>query len=317
MKIVVMGAGAVGSLFGARLAEAGHAVLLVARPEHAAAVAAHGLTVRNRTETVVRLSATSELPPHLVADAALLTVKTFDLPSASHRLARSLDRPVPTLLPQNGLGFEEAVRASLTGGGWVDPAAWMVPAVNTVPATWIAPGVVRAAGTGEVLLPQAADPPTPGSPVGLFERVLREAGFPVRTVAEFDREVWRKLLVNAAINPVTAIRGVPNGRLLREPERSEALALLREALRTARACGHDFSETEAIADLDRIAQATAENRSSMLQDLDRGRPTEIESISGELVRRAAAHGLDLTATRAIAEEIRRRVVRSARRPQPS
>ncbi len=316
MKIVVYGAGAVGSLFGARLAQSGHAVTLVGRSEHARAVAATGLVVRNGTEDRVAIRATDELPRRSAADAALLTVKTFDLSTAAARLARALGRPLPTLLPQNGLGVEAVAAEGLSAGGWSDPSAWMVRAVNSVPATWVAPGVVRAAGTGEVLLPDPTGPSPAARHARLFEGLLTGAGFTVRIVREFEREVWRKALVNAAINPVTAVHGVPNGRLLREPERSEAIELLREALRAASANGMEFSETEAIRDFERVAKATAENRSSMLQDLERGRPTEIDAISGELVRRAAARGVDLPLTRAIIAEVRRRRDR-LRSPQPS
>ncbi len=316
MRIVVYGGGAVGSHFAARLARADHTVLLIARPDHVRAIAERGLRVEGTTEESVRLTAASELAPGSGADVALLTVKTFDLGEAARRLARSLPTPVPTLLPQNGLGVESHAEEGLAAGGWRVPADWTVRAVNTVPATWIAPGAVRAAGTGELLLPGPSGT-RKDALVDRFARLLAGAGIPTRLVPAFDREVWRKVLVNAAINPVTAVRGVPNGRLLDEPLRSEALGLLREALAAARVNGFDFSEAEAVRDLERIARATAANRSSMLQDVEQGRPTEIAAISGELVRRAGAHGLDLPLTRKIIVEVQHRTTETAGRPQPS
>lgn len=317
MKVVVVGAGAVGSLFGARLARAGHSVVLVGRAEHVAAIQAHGLIVQGRTEETVELAASTTLPTPTEADAILLTVKTFDLASASEELGRAAPRPIPTLLPQNGLGVEPVARSGLARGGWSAPEAWTVRAVHSVPATLVAPGVIREAGSGEVLLPDLRFAGALALRIRLFRDLFSGAGFTVRTVREFDREVWRKALVNAAINPVTAVRGVPNGRLLEGPARSEALALLTEARRAARAAGFDFSEAETLRDFERVARSTAENRSSMLQDLDRGRPTEIDAISGELLRVAAAHNLDLPATRRMVDEVRRRVRVAAERPQPS
>jgi 2-dehydropantoate 2-reductase len=317
VKVVVVGAGAVGSLFGARLFASGHSVELVGRTDHVAAIRDRGLRVRNRTEEVFRVSARTELSPGESVDAVLLTVKTFDLSTAAAELARAFRRPTPVFLPQNGLGVESLARAALAAGGWPAPADWTVRAVNSVPVTWVAPGVVREAGTGEILLP---DPETAGplrDRVERFQALFHDAGFSVRTVRDFEREVWRKALVNAAINPVTAARGVPNGRLLEGANRSEALRLLREALSVARSAGFDFSEEEAIRDFERVARSTAQNRSSMLQDLDHGRPTEIEAISGEILRTGEAHGLDLPATRAIVEEIRRRSASARARPQPS
>ncbi len=314
MLVVVVGAGAVGSLFAARLSEAGHAVILVARADHVTAIQRDGLRVLNGKEEVARVEAATTLSPGARPDAAFLTVKTFDLERVASVLARTVAKPVPTLLPQNGLGVESRANEALGSAGWPDAARWTVRAVNSVPATWVGPGVVRAAGTGEVVLPETG-PLTPHA--GEFERLLVSARFRVRTVPAIDREVWRKVLVNAAINPVTAVRRIPNGRLLEEPAKSEALALLREALLAAHAEGFDFSEGEVVRDFESIARATAENRSSMLQDLDHGRPTEIETISGALLSVARSHGLDLPATRAIAEEVRRRARLSARPPQPS
>jgi 2-dehydropantoate 2-reductase len=318
VRVLVVGAGAVGSLFGARLARAGHAVTLVGRPDHVAAIRASGLRILGpEGEEVDRVDAVSELPPGSTTDVALLTVKTFALASAATGLARAVETPVPTLLPQNGLGVEALAAAALSAGGWDDPSDWTVRAVHSIPVTWVGPGVVRAAGTGELLLPRSSGDGLLDSHVRRFEHLLSRAGFSVRTVTDFDREVWRKVLVNAAINPVTAIRGVTNGGLRAAPARSEALALLREARAVARVAGHDFPEEEAVRDFDRVVRATAANRSSMLQDLDRGRPTEIEAISGALLRIAAEHGLDLPATRAITDEVRRRAGEPARRAQGS
>jgi len=317
VKVVVVGAGAVGSLFGARLFAAGESVELVGRPDHVEAIRERGLRILNRTEEVFRVPARTQLPVGESPDAILLTVKAFALRSAAAAVARAFPRPRPTLLPQNGLGIESLAQPALAAGGWPVPAHWTVRAVHSVPVTWVAPGVIREAGTGEILLPDPATAGALGPRVEQFRDLLHRARFAVRTVPDFDREVWRKVLVNAAINPVTAVQGVPNGRLLDGAPRTEAIRLLREALSAARVAGFDFAEEEAIQEFERVARATAENRSSMLQDLDRGRPTEIEAISGEILRIAGAHGLDLPATRAIIEEIHRRASSAGARPQSS
>ncbi len=314
MNVVVVGAGAVGSLFGARLARAGHSVTLVGRADHVAAVVRSGLRVVDHGEEVVRVDAVTALAAGARCETALLTVKTFDLARVASGLARAVPRPVPTLLTQNGLGVEPLASRALGEAGWARPEEWTVRAVHSVPATLVGPGVVRAAGTGEILLP-GSDAASPHA--AAFAELLGSAGFAVRRVPEFDREVWRKVLVNAAINPLTAVRGVENGRLLEEPLRGEAVALLREALLAARAEGYDFGEEEAVAAFEQVARATAANRSSMLQDLDRGRPTEVDAISGALVAVAAAHAIDLPRTRAIAAEVRARARAGAGRAQPS
>ena len=297
MTVVVFGGGAVGSLFAARLAAGGVRVCLVARPEHVAAIRAHGLRVEGEGAGTTWPEATTSLDPSTAAEAVLVTVKTFDLPKAMSAVGHGV-RPAPTLLPQNGIGFEaEAVRA-LAAAGWTETEGYVVRAVHSVPATWLRPGVVRAAGSGEVVLPSPTERPRLARAIDRFAALFAAARIPVRLAVDFDREVWRKLLVNAAINPVTAAHGVVNGRLRDGPLRAEAERLLAEALAVALAVGVDVSAREAEDDLDRVLRATAENRSSMLQDVDRGRATEIDAISGEIVRLAEHAGVAVPATRA-------------------
>ena len=316
MKIAVVGAGAVGLLLGAYVARAGHSVELVGRPELVSAVREHGLRILAATEQVYRVGARTRLEPGDSPDVVLLTVKTFDLAPAAEAVGRALPRPVPVLLPQNGLGIERAAGDALARGGWTSPTSWTVRAVHSVPATLVSPGVVREGGSGEIILPEPSVAGRSASRVGIFHDLLESAGFSVRLEKEFEREIWRKAVLNAAVNPVTATLGVFNGELSQGPAREEALMLLGEARRAARAAGFAFSETDLVADFDRLVRATATNRSSMLQDVDRGRPTEIDSISGEILRVASAHGFDLPATRKMIDEVRRRTGVHDPRPQP-
>jgi 2-dehydropantoate 2-reductase len=316
VKILIVGAGAIGSLLGGLLQEGGNSVLLVGRADHVAAVRTTGLKVSGPRERVVHPEAATAIPEGADPEIAIVTAKTFDLAPATTALARTLS-PRPVLFLQNGLAILTAARAALGAGGWPEPAPYAVRGVNSLPATWVGPGEVREAGRGEILLPVPGEAGPAAGSCRLFRMVLEGARVPVEAVPEFEREIWRKALLNAAINPVTALRGIPNGGVLKEPARTQALQLLGEALAVARSEGFGFTSEEVTRDFEQIARATAANRSSMLQDLDRGRPTEIDAISGEILRAAEAHGLDLPATRAIVEEIRARTPRSASRPQPS
>ena len=311
MRVVVFGAGAIGSLLGAYLDRAGHSVLLVARPEHVAVIRESGLHLVGQFEGTFRVEAATEIPPGPTPDAVLLTVKTFDLATAAATVARGVRPGTPLLLPQNGLGIEERAARALRAGGWSEPESAMVRAVNSLPATWVRPGEIRVAGEGEILLPEARGPAARS--IELMDHLLRGAGIRVRSVSDLRREVWRKAVLNAAVNPVTAVHDVVNGRLIDPPYQEEALHLLEEAARSARAAGVDLGDEEARADLDRVVRATAENRSSMLQDIDRGRPTEIDAISGEILRSGEAHGLDLPFTRKAIAEVRTRSAAATRR----
>ena len=313
MRVLVVGAGAVGSLFGARLTQAGHDVVLVARPAHAAAIRAHGLRLEGRSSVTVRLDAVERVPEAGEFDAVLLTVKSYDVAPTARAVAAAVRPPVPLLALQNGLGIVRLVSHSLAAGGWRDAGAYVVRGINSVPATLVGPGVVKPTGEGEVLLGTLEES---GSPrfVAMFARLLDGAGVPTRPAGDVVKEEWRKALINAAINPVTADHGIPNGQLAKDPWRGQVLELLEEALTVSAAEGVEFPRAEVERDLWRVVRRTAENRSSMLQDLDRGRRTEIDAISGTILHLGERHGLSLPATRRIVERLRRRSDRSLPSP---
>jgi 2-dehydropantoate 2-reductase len=124
---------------------------------------------------------------------------------------------------------------------------------------------------------------TPGlAPLG---ELLKQAEFQVENVDDAGALLWGKLVVNGAINPLTAVLGVLNGELLVRPEaRSLMGQLAEEAAAVAGALGIRLHYPEPVAAAEYVAQRTASNRSSMLQDIQRGRPTEIDAICGEIVR---------------------------------
>lgn len=297
MNVLVVGAGAIGSVLGARLLGGDRDVLLVARPQHVAAIESRGLRLEGTASGVYRLHAVDEIPLSPPFDAVLVTTKTFDLESALEALGRA-QAPTPTLLVQNGLGLEPKALSALRRAGWSDPGRWVVRCVLSVPATFVGPGEVRAAGHGEIVLPEPSYAGEAGAAARRFLELFAAAGLEVRTTSHLVREIWRKVLVNAAINPVTALHHVPNGALLEDPLRTEAVGLLEEARTVAERAGVPFSRAEAVREFERVARATSTNRSSMLQDVERGRPTEVDAILGELVRRGTSFGMRLPATEA-------------------
>jgi 2-dehydropantoate 2-reductase len=293
VRILVFGAGAVGSRFAAGLARAGHSVAVVGRSDHVTAIATHGLVVEGDASPPVRLAARPEIGAGSGIEVVLLTVKSYDVEAAGRAIAGALPDPVPVLALSNGLGIETALAKGLAASGWTNPGDWLLRGVHTVPARLVAPGVVRITGTGEVVL--GRNPALPDWPERL-RAAFEGGGFPTRVSDEIDREVWRKVLVNAAINPVTADHGIANGRLVEEPWRGQATALLREALKAAAAEGYEFDPAEAERTVFSVARATSANHSSMLEDLERGRRTEVDSISGALLEAGRRHGLAMPST---------------------
>ncbi|MGA7922965.1 MAG: 2-dehydropantoate 2-reductase [Thermoplasmata archaeon] len=301
MHVLVAGAGAIGGLLGARLQSVDHRVTLWTRGEQAEAIHRNGLRIVGSLELVSHPEVVTEIRRGASYDLILFTVKAYDVREAGAILAEHLP-PAPLLALQNGLGVEDQLRDTMGRGGWASAADWILRGINTLPAMRTQPGVIRQAGEGEIILRDPSERSRADSRT--FEKLFLSAHIPVRFTTDLTREIWRKALVNAAINPVTADHRLPNGALLRDPWRGQALALLNEARAVAAQEGMAFTSEEAEADLFRVVRATAENHSSMLQDVERGRRTEIEAISGEILRRGRLAGLSLPATERIVGRFR-------------
>jgi 2-dehydropantoate 2-reductase len=276
MEIVVFGAGSLGSLVGGLLARA-HDVTLVGRDPHATRIRKDGLRVTGAVEAHVRPDAATD-GRGLSADFAVVTVKSFDTADAAEALATGDYGAVLSL--QNGL-TEETLAERLD--------APVLAGTATYGARLRDPGVVECTGVGEIVL-GALD----GGPSPLAERVgttFRTAGVETVVAADMPRRRWEKLAVNAGINAITALARVENGALASGDASALAGRAARETARVARAEGVDLPDVEAEAALRTVIDATAPNHSSMLQDVETGRRTEVDAIQGTVAARAARHGL--------------------------
>jgi 2-dehydropantoate 2-reductase len=283
LKVVVFGAGAIGSWVGAALAAAGNDVTLVARHEHAAVVEAQGLRVSGKTELLARPRAVTSAKEAPVPDLLVLTVKAYDTKQAIRDLRPLVGARTDVLSLQNGLGNVEALADAFDD-------RQVLAGVTTHGVTFEAPGHVRHAGVGYFLV---------GSPANEHARaekaaaLFRAAGIDAQATPRIVGELWAKVVVNASINPVTAITGLRNGALLEVPALRELMQrAAEEAIDVARAEGAPLPDDDLVARARRVAELTAANKSSMLQDVERGRRTEIDSICGEIVQRGLARSVD-------------------------
>lgn len=278
MEIVVFGAGSLGSLLGGLLARA-HDVTLVGRDPHMAAIAEDGLRIRGAVDDHVSPTAVTSARG-CDADVAIVTVKAYDTDAAVTALGSNHYAAVLSL--QNGL-TEERLAAGLE--------ATVLAGTATYGARLAAPGVVECTGRGRVAIGRH------GGGTDLWaERVgkaFRDVGATVLVATDMPRRRWEKLAVNAAINPLTALTRVENGALADTPLNSIARSAARETAQTARACGVELTDDRAIAAVESVVDATATNRSSMLQDVERGSRTEIGAICGAIVDRATERGVDV------------------------
>lgn len=286
MKVAVIGPGAMGCLFAARLARAGVRTFLVDyRSDRAARLNETGIAVEDEDGV---WSAKPELVTSVPAGVNLVIVMTKAY--ATGRLRFPPDVPILTL--QNGLGNVETL-CSMVG------SARVLVGITSEGSTLLGEGRVRHAGVGATRLGAwTSNDPEPAV------NALRKAGFDVEATEAPGQLVWEKVAINAAINPLTAILNVPNGALLEIKEVRQLMRdLVVEAAKVASTEGYRFSQS-LVESTEDVCRKTASNISSMLQDIRAGKPTEIDAISGEILRRAQLASLPAPRTRVVYQLVR-------------
>ncbi len=321
---VVVGAGAVGSFFGAMLARAGHAVTLVGRAAHVQAIERDGLQLHmagnaagnmaGKPETV-RLRGTTDLAAVREADLVLFCVKSTDTEAVAREMAPMLAERALVLSLQNGVDNPPVIARHVHGAG-----RSVVPTVVYVATAMPEPGVVRHFGRGDLVAGpltagEAADP-AHAARLQALAAFFVAAGVPVRVSPTVMDELWSKLMVNCAYNAISALAQVPYGRMVALPEiRELQRAVVREVVAVAEAEGRHLPLAQALEAMERIAPAMPGQFSSTAQDLARGKPTEIDHLNGHVARRGAELGIATPMNQALHGLVK--LAESARADQPA
>lgn len=287
-ETLIIGTGAMACLFAARFTGAGYPVTMLGTWKAGiAALNEHGVRVDQEggeaAFPVQAVNSTAELDG---VQRALVLVKSWQTPRAAEQLRQVLAEDGIALSLQNGLGnletLTEAVGSSRAAQG-----------VTTTGATLLGPGRVRPGGEGTISI---GDDPR----LAPLAEGMRAAEFDVETVKDVESLIWRKLLINVGINPLTAILGVPNGKLLDLDPALTLMALaVREVEEVAAAANVELGVGDPLELVQQVAQKTATNRSSMLQDIKRGAPTEIDAICGGVVRAGERYGVPTPVNRTL------------------
>lgn len=268
-----------GSLIGGFLARK-HPVTLVARAAHVQAIRRDGLRIHGHTELCVHPRAVEEVADAEPPEVVIVTVKSYDTQSAVEAL-----RPFWTssrfLSLQNGLGNVEALarRAERVLGG-----------VTYHGVTSVGPGEVAHAGNGDTVFgPVQGVDHAQGEEIA---RAFRECGLAATVTDQVEATLWTKAVVNACFNPLTGVLRARSGSLDQVAWLRECSDLIvGEALAVARAYGVALDRDALLERVGMVARATAQNKSSMLQDLEKGRRTEIDAINGAVSRMGAERGV--------------------------
>jgi len=286
MKIVVLGSGAIGSLYGAFLSTLDeNEVILVGRNPHVAAIREKGLLIQGiMGKRKFNLDAVEDVSEIDEADLILLTTKTYDTISAIKTAKHLVNKGAYVLLIQNGLGTEEQVANVLD-------STRVLRATTCMGALRIEPGVVEATGCG--LTEIGSRFPENYKYVLELAEMLKKCGFDVRASDNIEGVVWTKTLVNCGINPVGALTGFKNGEVYRDPQlRQLVIRLVKEAVAIVEALGIELTTEDPVRYALGTAKATGDNINSMLQDILAGKRTEIDSITGEIIRLGKELGIE-------------------------
>jgi 2-dehydropantoate 2-reductase len=294
MNVLVFGAGSLGSLLGAHLTGR-HEVVLVGRGDHVAAIQRDGLRVEGVRTIHVHPQAREKLTGDENPDLVILAAKAYDTAAAVKALRPVVGSSAILLTVQNGLGNYEALREAF-------PSNPVLAASVTYGAMLAGPGRVVYAGRGDILV---GGSPKELEAAGRVGRALREAGFQALGVPDIRGHLWQKAIVNAAINPLSALTRKTNGELLQDASIMERMKrIVEEGSAVARAQKIPLPERDVFAVLIRIATATSKNRSSMLQDIERGRRTEVEQINGAIVEGGKRLNIPTPENQAVLEAVR-------------
>ena len=280
-NILLVGTGALATLFAARLSAAGHSVAMLGtwknglkslQEDGARIVEADGV------ERAYPVFATDDPNEVRGAKYALVLVKSWQTERAARQLRNVLAKDGLALTLQNGIGNRETLVRDL-GPERVSLG------ITTTGATLLGPGLVKAGGEGVLSLEQ-------NQALGGLEAALRESNFNLQVVEDAQSLIWGKLVINAAINPLTALLRIPNGELLSRPQARRVMsALANEAAEVAHAEHVNLPFSNPASAAEEVARKTAANISSMFQDVRRGAQTEIDAICGAVTVRGARHGV--------------------------
>ena len=270
-NLLIVGTGALATLFAAKLSSAGVNITMLGSWDESITA-----LNKNGTQLVDAEGNKNAYPVNVVpkcenARYAIVLVKSWQTERVARQLAKCLSSDGLVLTLQNGLGNGD-ILADILGTERV------AQGVTVVGASLLEPGIVKMSGDAKVSVETHPR-------LGIINAFLTEAGFNLESVPNVQSLIWSKLVINAAINPLTALFDIPNGDLLKNPKAKAMMAqLARETASVAEAQNIPLSFDGPVAAVEDVAEKTSSNISSMLQDLWRGAPTEIDAICGAITR---------------------------------
>jgi len=298
MNIAVFGAGSIGSLFAGRIAYSGFEVAVVGRNPHVTEINKKGLRIiEDQEEIVTHFPAATNFPPEGEnPDAIFVTTKAYDNEVVAKGLSGQISNEIPIFILQNGMGNEEVFCRGF-------PSNPIFRGITTEAAELIYPGIVKHVAFGKTSFGIIAGEENGFGP--RFQSIMRDSGFNTKKTKNIKLTMWQKVLTNATICPLGALLHVPNGLILEKSSIIQIFdAILEEGIAVAKQNLPDENFSHTRDYILSVMEKTSNNKCSMLQDIERGRKTEIDYMNGFIVRESTRLGLKAPVNAAIADLIR-------------
>jgi 2-dehydropantoate 2-reductase len=303
MTVAIVGAGAIGGLLGAHLSRSGEDVILIARGPHLAAMRSRGVTVRTGSaEFNTRPECSDDMGAIARADVVFLTLKAHSIPAVAEAIGSSLAQSACLVGAQNGIPwwyFEERHLESVDPGGIIArniPYGKVVGCIAYPAAHVVEPGVIEHLEGNRFTLGEPDG--SKSERVQAISAMLVKAGLKAPVQQRIRNEIWLKLLGNATLNPLSALTRASLADIVNSPvTRDLVRTLMEEVEAVATALGVDVPLT--IEKRMAGAAATGEHKTSMLQDLEAGRPLEVDALVGAVVELADGAGVPVPALKVV------------------
>ena len=317
MTVAIVGAGAIGGLLGAHLARSGQDVVLIARGPHLAAMQRRGLTVRSAEgEFTVHPRSSDDIAAIAGASVVFITLKAHSIPPVAQKIGSALSPSASVVGAMNGIPwwyFRDRHLESVDPGGVIAasiPYEQVIGCVVYPAASLVEPGVVKHEEGNRFSLGEPDG--SKSERVQSIAAILTAARFKAPVQTRLRNEIWLKLVGNATLNPVSAVTGATLGEMFETTEGRELVrTLMEEVAAVARALDVELPLT--IGKRMEGAAAVGDHKTSMLQDLEAGKPLELDALLGAVIELAAGSDVSVPALRALFGLAKMRDLTSRRR----
>jgi 2-dehydropantoate 2-reductase len=303
LTVAIVGAGAIGGLLGAHLARAGEDVILIARGPHLEAMRSRGLAIRRGSdEFTVRPRATDDISAVADADVVFITLKAHGIPPVAPDLGSALRPGAVVVGAMNGIPwwyFRDRRLESVDPGGVVArsiPYAQVVGSVVYPAASLLSPGVVEHEEGDRISLGEPDGTKT--ERVQSLSRMLIGAGFKAPVQSRIRNEIWLKIAGNATLNPVSAVTRATMGEMFASERSRDLIRSLMEEVASV-AAAYDVDLPVSVERRMQGAAAVGGHKTSMLQDLEAGKPLETDALLGAVIELAGWAGVEVPSLRAL------------------